>query len=90
MYANARGVTQSFQCGTVVWSSWTGAHITKGAIRAAWIQNGAQAGQLGYPVTDQQTRPLGGVIQRFEGGASITWTAKSGAVVTPGVPHTNI
>jgi uncharacterized protein with LGFP repeats len=84
---NGRGASQSFQGGTVVWSSMTGAHITKGAIRAAWIKNGAQAGQLGYPVTDEQALPLGGVIQFFEGG-TITWTAKAGTVVTLGVPHT--
>ncbi|WP_144671152.1 LGFP repeat-containing protein [Arthrobacter sp. U41] len=87
---NGRGASQSFQGGTVVWSSFTGAHIMKGAIRTVWIKNGAQAGQPGYPVTDEQALPLGGVIQFFEGGASITWTAKGGAVVNPGVPHSNI
>ena len=87
---NGRGASQSFQGGTVVWSSFTGARIMKGAIRTAWIKNGAQAGQLGYPVTDEQALPLGGVIQRFEGGTSITWTPKAGAVVNPGVPHSNI
>ncbi len=83
------GASQSFQGGTVVWSSLTGARISKGAIRAAWIKDGAQAGPLGYPVTDERALPLGGVIQLFARG-TITWTAKAGTVVTFGVPHATI
>jgi hypothetical protein len=82
----AGGASQSFQGGAVVWSALTGARISTGAIRATWIKNGAQAGQLGYPVTDERALPLGGVIQLFERG-TITWAAKAGTVVTFGVPH---
>ncbi|MET3932896.1 hypothetical protein [Arthrobacter sp. OAP107] len=83
----AGGASQSFEKGAIVWSSMTGAQVSKGAIRTAWLKNGAQDGSLGYPTTGEFTTPDGRTMQAFQGGR-ITWTAASGAEVLPGTPHT--
>jgi uncharacterized protein with LGFP repeats len=80
------GVSQSFENGAIVWSPNNGAHVSKGAIRAAWLKNGAQDGKLGYPITDEITSAGGAVRQYFEKGF-IVWTATGGAVVADVPPH---
>ena len=85
----AGGASQSFEKGAIVWSSMTGAQVSKGAIRTAWLNHGAQDGSLGFPTTDEFTTPDGRTMQGFQGGR-ISWTAATGAEVLPGTPHTNM
>jgi uncharacterized protein with LGFP repeats len=83
----AGGASQTFRGGAIVWSSFTGAQVSKGAIRTAWLKAGAQNGSLGYPTSDEFTAPDGTVRQNFQHG-QISWTAKTGPTITPGTPHT--
>lgn len=82
------GVYQSFQGGTIHWSPATGAHITKGAIAAAWAAQNWENGTLGYPTSDE-IGPLsnGGVYQSFQGG-TIYWSPATGAHVNAGAIRT--
>ena len=60
----------------------TGAHEIYGAIRQRWGRLGWERGALGYPVTGELRTPDGtGRMQHFSrpGGASIYWTAATGA-----------
>lgn len=82
----AGGASQSFRGGAVVWSSFTGAQVSKGAIRTAWLKAGAQNGSLGYPTGGEFSTPHGSVRQSFQHG-QITWTASTGATIIPGTPH---
>ncbi|MDQ1661792.1 MAG: hypothetical protein QOJ68_1772 [Blastococcus sp.] len=72
------GCGQQFQNGSIYWSSATGAHAVRGAIRAEyaalhWENN------LGYPTTEQFCGLVGGGCgQHFQNG-SIYWSPKSGA-----------
>lgn len=78
------GCRQAFQGGTVTWSASTGAQFTNGAIGAAWVASGREAGALGYP-----SLPMGcglpgdGCGQQFQGG-SVYWTAATGAHAVTG------
>ncbi|ACL42398.1 LGFP repeat protein (plasmid) [Pseudarthrobacter chlorophenolicus A6] len=78
------GAQQLFRNGAITWSSATGARITTGAIRSAWLRAGAQNGALGYPTTEE-VRGLrsGGAAQSYQGGA-VLWTAGTGAHPTSG------
>jgi len=83
----ADGASQSFGGGAIVWSSFTGAQVSKGAIRSAWLKSGAQNGSLGYPTTGEFTSPDGRTTQGFQHGR-ISWTATTGPEVIPGTPQT--
>jgi uncharacterized protein with LGFP repeats len=73
------GCGQSFQGGSLYWSTATGAHFVRKTIRLAWRKAGAEAGALGYPRTDEMCGIAGGgCFQKFQGG-SIYWTATTGA-----------
>lgn len=85
----AGGASQSFRGGAIVWSPWTGAQVSKGAIRTAWLKSGAQNGSLGYPLTGELIDPDGRRMQKFQGG-QIIWSAKGGAVVQAATPHASI
>ncbi|MBT1001689.1 hypothetical protein KIH31_03660 [Paenarthrobacter sp. DKR-5] len=80
------GVYQNFQGGSIHWSKSTGAHVTSGAVRAAWAATGWENGKLGYPVSDQYAAGTA-VVQEFEGG-SISVAAGGGVTVayTPVAP----
>ncbi|MFF2345652.1 LGFP repeat-containing protein, partial [Pseudarthrobacter sp. NPDC058119] len=61
------------------WSPATGAHITTGAIGAAWAAAGFENGRLGYPVIDQVGGLKdGGAYQNYQGG-TIIWSPATGA-----------
>lgn len=62
-----KGSVQSFQGGAVHYSPKTGAHITKGVIKATWKKNKWENGKLGYPTTDE-FKSGSGVRQNFQGG----------------------
>jgi uncharacterized protein with LGFP repeats len=63
------GCGQLFQGGRIYTTPTTGTHALTGAIHAAWIQRGAEAGTLGYPTADQVCGLAdGGCKQDFQGG----------------------
>lgn len=75
------GAAQGFSNSWIVWSPATGAHVSKGAIREAWIKNGAESGVLNYPLTDEyRYSGDGAVAQDFVGGR-IIWSARGGIIV---------
>jgi uncharacterized protein with LGFP repeats len=75
--AGTRTVVES----SISWSPRTGAHAVQGEIRAKWIELGAEAGELGYPLSDEHDTPDGvgrrSVFQRGE----IWWSPDSGVDV---------
>lgn len=73
----------SFERGAVHWSPASGAHSTNGPIRTLWATQNFEDGSLGYPTTDVLSYPNGGLAQVFQ-GASVYWTAGSGAHATSG------
>ncbi|MGY1916833.1 DUF3152 domain-containing protein [Blastococcus sp. SYSU DS0973] len=67
---------------SIYWTADTGAHEIYGAIRTRWAETGWERGPLGYPVTGELGTPDGqGRFNHFSrpGGASIYWTADTGA-----------
>lgn len=76
--ADGRGRYNDFTAGSVLWSPATGAHEVRGTIRAAWSAAGAEAGSLGYPLTDEYAAP-GGRAEDFQGGR-LVWSASTGQV----------
>jgi hypothetical protein len=73
------GVYQNYQGGTIYWSPATGAHISVGGIRSAWLSTGAVNGRLGYPTSDEYLTSLGHVSQNYQGG-KISWTSTSTSI----------
>jgi uncharacterized protein with LGFP repeats len=80
--ADGTGRLQLFQGGAVFWSPDTGAYPVRGAIRAAWADQGADSGPLGYP-TGGEVAAGAGVAQLFQGGV-IAYTDGAGAQVVRG------
>lgn len=71
------GAVSSFRGGSIYWSRLTGAHVVGGDIRALWGAMNAEAGPLGYPVSDEYAIP-GGRRSDFQNG-SIVWAPGAGA-----------
>ena len=67
------GCYQTYQNGSIHWTSATGAHATHGAIGERWASQNWEQGPLGYPTSDEIATGTGS-YQMFEGGA-IIWTA---------------
>ncbi len=72
--------------GSISWTPATGAHGVWGAVRARWVDSGAEAGPLGYPVSSEADAPGGGRYNDFVGGGtaarpagSVYWSAATGA-----------
>lgn len=76
------GRQSRFENGFILWRSDAGAHAITGAIHARWVELGAGAGLLGYPVTDELPVLGGGGdagrFSRFTGGV-IYWSPATGA-----------
>ncbi|QGF23535.1 M15 family metallopeptidase [Raineyella fluvialis] len=73
------GCGQHYQGADVYWSPATGAHVVRDDILAKWAANGAQAGFLGYPTSDQFCGlAQNGCGQHYQGG-EIYWSPASGA-----------
>ncbi|MEO7423137.1 MAG: PQQ-dependent sugar dehydrogenase [Ornithinibacter sp.] len=73
------GRYQTFQGGSLFWSSTTGARWMRGDIRARYIAMGNDASFLRSPTTDQLVTSSGvGRHQTFQGG-SIFWSGTTGA-----------
>lgn len=68
-------------------SPGTGSHLVLGAIRQEWVRRGAEIGQLGYPVTDEEpwSGAVGGRRSDFEKG-TITWSQAGGVSVSSSAP----
>jgi uncharacterized protein with LGFP repeats len=64
----------------IYWSAATGAYAVHGAIGAAWVAQGSEAGPLGYPTSDEVTTS-GVVRENFQNGHYITWTSAGGVVI---------
>jgi peptidoglycan/xylan/chitin deacetylase (PgdA/CDA1 family) len=75
------GAYQSFQGGQAHWSAATGAHVTKGAIAAAWASQGWENGRLGYPTSNEYAAPGGVVAQNYQGGL-VTWSPGRGIAIS--------
>ena len=76
------GRYQSFQAGTISWSSTTGAFETHGLIDARYRATGGSGGPLAFPTTD--TRVTGDRLGRYNrfngsGGGAIFWSSATGA-----------
>ena len=72
----ASGWVRQYQLGRIYFTFASGAHEVHGAILAKWIALGAEAGPVGFPVTDQQTGddPAGrGTRQRFQGASILSF-----------------
>ncbi|TKJ28116.1 hypothetical protein [Blastococcus sp. CCUG 61487] len=68
-----------FGGGSIYWTPWTGAHAVWGAILGRWGSLGWEAGQLGYPTTDELVTPdRVGRVQVFQRGL-VYWTPWTGA-----------
>jgi hypothetical protein len=68
-----------FQGGSLYWHPSIGAREVHGAIRAKYLELGAEASFLGYPTTDETATPDGaGRFNHFQAG-SIYWTARTWA-----------
>ena len=74
------GVSQTFTGARIWWSPASGAHETRGDIRARYESLGGPASQLGYPISDAVPSPDGSFRQWFQGN-TIYWSARTGAVV---------
>jgi peptidoglycan/xylan/chitin deacetylase (PgdA/CDA1 family) len=67
-----------FQGGSIYWlAAAGGGHIVQGAIHTKYLSLDAEAGFLGYPLSDE-TKLTGGYGSQFQGG-NIYWTAATGA-----------
>ncbi|MGW6175321.1 L,D-transpeptidase family protein [Arthrobacter sp. NPDC055138] len=76
----AKGCVQTFQNGTVAYSSSTGARILTAQMNHSWKARGSQNGKLGYPMQDAVKRS-GKTTQVFQGGSLVA--ARVGAVMYP-------
>lgn len=75
------GHYQLFQGGSIHWTSATGAHSTRGAIRQTWANLGSENGWLGYPTSEEYKDSSGNTVQNFQGG-KIYWNSTSGTWTT--------
>lgn len=74
------GRYQTFQGGSIFWSSATGAHPVRGGIRAKWASLGWERSWLGYPKTDDFAIKYGS-RQNFQNGY-ITWNRNTASATT--------
>jgi uncharacterized protein with LGFP repeats len=82
------GQYSQFEHGFIFWSPSSGAHDILGAIFNKWVTFAAEAGELGYPTSDETATTCGGGRKNaFQGGA-VYWTAALGAHVVPGAVRT--
>lgn len=58
----------NYDFGTIVWHPSFGAHAIMGAIYKKYVELGAQAGFLGYPIKDELKIRNGGYVMDFQGG----------------------
>uniref|UniRef100_UPI003FA57756 LGFP repeat-containing protein n=1 Tax=Kineococcus sp. G2 TaxID=3127484 RepID=UPI003FA57756 len=73
---SGKGTYTHFEGGSIYWSSATGAHVVRNAIRDRWASLGWENSYLGFPTSDEYEVP-GGRRSDFSGG-SITWNRSTG------------
>ena len=78
----AGGRAQRYESGRISASTATGAHETVGAISRRYLSDGAEGGQLGFPVTGH-VAVAGGAVTRFQHGR-VSWDPSLGAFVLRG------
>jgi uncharacterized protein with LGFP repeats len=66
---------------TISWNARTGAHAVQGEIRAKWLELGAEAGELGYPLSDEHNTPDGAGRRSIFQRGEIWWSPDSGVDV---------
>ena len=77
---NGTGRYQTFQGGSLFWSSTTGPRWMRGDIREKYLAMGNDASYLRSPTTDQRVTSSGaGRHQTFFQGGSIYWSSATGA-----------
>ncbi len=75
----------TFQRGAVYWTPQTGAHAVSGAIGDRWFALGGLNWGWGVPIVDETSTPdRSGRYNHFSGGASIYWSASTGAHAVQG------
>src|SRR5690606_21477142 len=52
------GAFRHYEHGSIYWSPATGAHEVHGEIKVLWSQLGWEAGELGYPTSDEGDGPM--------------------------------
>jgi uncharacterized protein with LGFP repeats len=74
------GAHRQYQHGWVIWSPKTGAQVSRGAIRTAYVKAGYEKGKMGYPTTGEYkgTYPDSTTYQEYQGGV-MTWHPALGA-----------
>jgi len=78
------GRVQDYVNGEIVWSAGTGAHaLTQEDVLVAWLEVGAEDGDLGYPATDTFCGLRDGGCGQHLTGGSVYWSAATGAVAVP-------
>jgi hypothetical protein len=74
------GLYREYRNGTIYWSPNAGAHAVLGPIRDEWLDRGGEAGELGYPTSDETQARDGSRLMRFQRG-TITWNERTGIQV---------
>lgn len=83
-YGAKDGFYRRYEDGAIYYHPETGVYWVQGAIFAKYVQLGAEAGFLRYPLTDETGAPDGvGRYNHFQGG-SIYWKPATGANETHG------
>jgi len=81
---NKKARYQNFEKGMIIWSSKTGAHVLKGAMKNKWKSAGWERSALKLPKNSERCGLKDrGCYQTFE-KASMHWTKKTGAQITKG------
>ncbi|MGY2084904.1 reprolysin-like metallopeptidase [Blastococcus sp. SYSU DS0539] len=77
--ADRTGALVRLERAVIYWSPASGAQVVKGAVRARWVNSGAQTGPLRYPVGAEVCGLRGGgCVQNFQGG-TLYWSPATGA-----------
>lgn len=83
--ADAVGLYEHFQKGSLFWSPTTGVHEVRGAIQDRYAALNWEQGTLGYPTTDEHTVAPGVVATDFQHG-SISWNTTTGVTTVTTTP----
>ena len=78
--ASGAGRYSSFQRGRISYSPATGTHSMGARIAAAYVQEGAEGGTLGFPTTDETVLDDGRRRVEFQGG-TLTYDPATGEVI---------
>lgn len=79
--ADGRSWSRPYQNGTIYYAEGAGAHVVYGPLREAYTASGAEAGPLGYPLSDSAPASDGeGFYNNFTRGM-IYWSPVTGAVI---------